>query len=139
MLFDGDLEAIYKSNLWLRTAIRVLVPILEFDARDEQGLYSGVQQVNWSRYVRIDQTFSIDSLVNSQLFSHSHYVSLKAKDAIVDQFRRRTGKRPSIDTKRPDLRIHLYVNDQHVASCWIVQAKLYTGGVSTGRQASTAQ
>lgn len=114
VLFDGDLEAIYKSNLWLRTAIRILVPIEEFYARNEQDLYRGVQRVNWSQYLRINQTFAIDSVVNSQVFTHSHFVALKTKDAIVDQFRRRTGKRPSIDTKNPDLRIHIYLNDQHV-------------------------
>ncbi len=112
--FRGDQRLLYQANLWLRTALRILVPISEFYARDERGLYRGMQDLEWPSYLRLHQTFAIDSVTNSSYFTHSHFASLKAKDAIVDQFRRRTGKRPSIDTKNPDLRIHLYINEDRI-------------------------
>lgn len=114
VLFSGEQADVYRANLWLRTALRILVPIHEFEARDEKSLYRGVQDLNWSQYLRLQQTFVIDTTVKSEIFTHSHFVALKAKDAIVDQFRRHTGQRPSIDTQSPDVRVHLYVNDRQV-------------------------
>jgi putative N6-adenine-specific DNA methylase len=109
--FSGDQRILYQANLWLRTALRVLVPIHQFEARDEGGLYRGVQAIAWGEYLTPSQTLAVDTVVHSAQFTHGHYVALKAKDAIVDQFRQQTGRRPSVDTDNPDLRIHLHVND----------------------------
>ncbi|HEX8574953.1 MAG TPA: THUMP domain-containing protein, partial [Flavobacterium sp.] len=95
--FKGDTGFMYKANLALRTALKILKPIYSFKARDEQSLYKGITGVNWSKLINANQTFVIDATVHSDYFNHSEFVSQKCKDAIVDQFRERTGQRPSID------------------------------------------
>ena len=95
--FKGDKGFMYKAKLSLRTALKVLKPIYFFKATNEQNLYKGVQGVNWSKFIGANQTFVIDATVHSDNFNHSEFVSQKCKDAIVDQFRDRTGQRPSID------------------------------------------
>jgi len=110
ILCEGDKAFMYKANLWLRTAIRVLVPIQSFDATNEQDLYDQLLQVNWEDYMRLDQSFVVDVVTQSNKMKHSHFLSLKTKDAIVDWFRDKTGKRPSIDTKNPDIKVHLHIN-----------------------------
>jgi putative N6-adenine-specific DNA methylase len=105
---QGDNEVLYKANYHCRTALRVLVPQEEFTAWDEQSLYKSIQKMDWSKYLDNDKTFAINATVNSDRFTHSHYVGLKIKDAIVDQFRERTGKRPDVDVDDPDVRIHAH-------------------------------
>lgn len=112
--FRGDLALMYKANLHLRTALRVLRPIRSFRAGGEAELYRELQRINWSRYMRVDQTLAVDSVVRSPIFRHSHYVALKAKDAIVDQFRQRKGRRPSVDTRQPDLKVHIHIDRDQV-------------------------
>lgn len=112
--FRGDQEVLYKANLYLRTAIRVLVPIKEFSARNEDELYQGVRSIRWREYMRAYDTFAIDASVTSRYFNHSHYVALKSKDAVVDQFRERTGERPSVDIKKPRFKIHLHIYEDTV-------------------------
>lgn len=107
--FSGDKTLMYKANLCLRTALRILVPIHKFKAHNEETLYQGVQEVDWSNYLEVDDTLAIDTAVSSDFFNHSQYVALKAKDAIVDQFRERTGQRPSVDLNRPTVRLNLHV------------------------------
>ena len=110
--FQGDLRMLYKANLRLRTALKILVPIAEFEARDENDLYYAVKKIKWSKYLDVEHTFAIDTTVYSEHFTHSKYVAFKAKDAIVDRFRERENKRPSIDVEDPDLRIHIHVRDR---------------------------
>ena len=110
--FTGDTRILYKANLWLRTATRILAPIKTFRAPHQDALYRHIQEVDWSLYMGPESTLAIDALVNqTPAFTNSLFVAQKAKDAIVDQFRHRTGKRPSVDTKFPDLRINLYIHD----------------------------
>ncbi len=113
--FKGDKGFMYKANLSLRTALKVLKPIYFFKATNEQNLYKGVQGVNWSKYIGTNQTFVIDATVHSDNFNHSEFVSQKCKDAIVDQFRDRTGQRPSIDKIHPDLRINIHIDKDQVS------------------------
>lgn len=108
--FEGDLEILYKANYSLRSALRILKPIYEFRARNPDHLYKHIYKIDWSKYLNTDQTFAIDSTVNSPYFSHSKYVALKTKDAIADQFRNNTGVRPSVDVDNPDLQLHIRVN-----------------------------
>ena len=109
--FYGDLGFMYKANLNLRTALKILVPIASFSARKDDDIYHHISKIDWSTYFGIEHTFSIDAVVHSDYFNHSHYVALKAKDAIVDFFRNCTrGKRPSINTKSPDIKINLHVS-----------------------------
>jgi putative N6-adenine-specific DNA methylase len=112
--YTGDMELMYKSNLYLRTALRILVPIHTFKASNETWLYRGVQDVNWSDYLTENGTIALDSSVSSPIFKNSQYVFLKAKDAIVDQFRKKTGIRPSVDLDDPTVRINVYLQDTEV-------------------------
>ncbi|MEJ8800680.1 THUMP domain-containing class I SAM-dependent RNA methyltransferase [Pontibacter sp. H249] len=111
---SGNLRQLYEANLWCRTAIRILKPIRNFKARDEKDLYEQVQKTNWSEYLDVDQTFAIDAVVSHSTFEHSLYVAQLTKDAIVDQFRKKTGERPSVDRIRPDLRINLHMHENMV-------------------------
>jgi len=108
--FAGDKGFMYKANLALRTALKILKPIHTFKVFNEQSLYTGIQQIDWSTYFNSNQTFVIDSTVYSDNFKHSQFVSQKAKDAIVDQFREKTGQRPSIDKDFPDVRINIHID-----------------------------
>ncbi len=107
--FTGDKGFMYKANLCLRTALRILVPIETFKVSDEKSLYEGIQSINWENYLDVTDTLAIDTVLSSDLFTHSQYLSQKAKDAIVDQFRAKHGERPSVDLDNPTLRIHLHV------------------------------
>jgi putative N6-adenine-specific DNA methylase len=113
--FKGDKGFMYKANIALRTALKILKPIYSFRANNEQALYKGVSGVNWSKFINANQTFVIDATVHSEYFNHSEFVSQKCKDAIVDQFRERTGQRPSIDKVHPDLRINIHIDRDQVS------------------------
>jgi putative N6-adenine-specific DNA methylase len=113
--FKGDKGFMYKANLSLRTALKILKPIYSFRANTVQALYKGISGVNWSKYMTANQTFVIDTTVHSEYFNHSEFVSQKCKDAIVDQFRERTGSRPSIDKAFPDLRINIHIDKDQVS------------------------
>lgn len=113
--FKGDKGFMYKANLSLRTALKILKPIYSFRANTVQALYKGISGVNWSKYMNANQTFVIDTTVHSEYFNHSEFVSQKCKDAIVDQFRERTGSRPSIDKAFPDLRINIHIDKDQVS------------------------
>lgn len=109
--FTGDKAMMYKCNLWLRTALKVLKPVHSFKAKSEEELYKGIYEIDWSAYFSVDDTLAINSVVNSPYFNHSQYVALKSKDAIVDQFRNKFGKRPSVDTENPGILIDIYLSE----------------------------
>ncbi|MEO5777597.1 MAG: THUMP domain-containing protein [Flavobacterium sp.] len=113
--FKGDKGFMYKANLSLRTALKVLKPIYYFKATNDQNLYKGIQGIDWSKYIGDNQTFVIDTTIHSDNFKHSQFVSQKAKDAIVDQFREKTGQRPSVDKDFPDLRINIHIDRDQVS------------------------
>lgn len=113
--FKGDKGFMYKANLSLRTALKILKPIYSFRANNEAGLYKGISGINWSKYLNANQTFVIDTTVHSENFKHSQFVSQKCKDAIVDQFRNKTGQRPSVDKDFPDLRINIHIDKDQVS------------------------
>jgi len=108
--FVGDKGFMYKANLALRTALKILKPIYHFRAFNEASLYKGIQGIDWSQYLNAHQTFVVDVTLHSEHFNHSQFVALKTKDAIVDQFRDKFGKRPSIDKDFPDLRINIHID-----------------------------
>ncbi len=111
--FEGDNGFMYKANLNLRTAIKIIKPIYEFRVRNEEDLYKQVYSLALEHYLSEDQSFAIDTTLATDLFSHSLYVSQKAKDAIVDKFRKKTGRRPSIDLKNPDVKFNLHIQRNH--------------------------
>ena len=107
--FTGDKEMMYRANFQLHTAIRILKPILHFKARSADDVYEEIKKIDWADYLGDDKTFAVDSVVFSEEFRHSKFVSYKVKDAIVDQFREKTGKRPNISVANPDLRLNIHI------------------------------
>ena len=112
--FTGNRQLLYEATLWCRTAMRILKPFAAFYAKDEKALYREVGRIDWQRYIGPEQTFAITSVVNHSTFEHSLFVAQLTKDAIVDQFRDRTGKRPSVDLEQPDIRLHLRMLENEV-------------------------
>lgn len=132
--FTADKELVYKGNISLRTCLKILVPIKTFTARNEHDLYRLVRDVDWSEYMDDFQTIAIDAAVSGDYFDHSQYVTYKVKDAIVDQFRDKSGKRPSVDLDRPDLRINVHINkDQITLSLDSSGDSLHKRGYRVGR------
>lgn len=107
--FSGDKEMMYRANFQLHTAIRILRPIKHFKARSADDVYNNVKDVAWAQYIPEGKTFAVDSVVYSDEFRNSHFVTYKVKDAIVDQFRENTGKRPNISLTNPDIRLHIHI------------------------------
>lgn len=106
---SGDLRLLYRANYELRTAMRVLIPFHTFSATNEQGFYRGIREVDWNNYMSVSDTLAVEATVAGDYFRHSQYAALLAKDAIVDQFRERNGRRPSVNVESPTLRIHVRV------------------------------
>jgi len=107
--FTGDQGFLYKANLCLRTAIRVLVPIETFGMRSAEEMYFGIGRIPWEEYLGPEDTLAIRCTLNTPYLDHSQYAAQKAKDAIVDRLRERFGARPSVDREDPTLRIQLHV------------------------------
>lgn len=109
--FYGDTGFMYKSNLSLRTALKILKPIKEFKFNNLDAYYESIKSIEWEKYMDIDSSFSINSVVfHSKIFNNSKFTSLKAKDAIVDRFRSLYGRRPNVNTLNPDIKIEIHVN-----------------------------
>ena len=109
--FTGNKELMYRANFQLHTAIRILKPIAEFKAKSAEDMYAEVKKIDWSKYILKGKTFSVDSVVYSEEFKNSRFVTYKVKDAIVDQFRERTGERPNISVSNPDVRLNIHIAD----------------------------
>jgi 23S rRNA (guanine2445-N2)-methyltransferase / 23S rRNA (guanine2069-N7)-methyltransferase len=105
--FSGELVTAYRACLWSRLASRILLPLAEFAAADEDALYAGVQSIDWRQHLAAHGTFAVDAGTALSKLTHSQYIALRSKDAVVDQFRQRDGTRPDVDTDEPDLRINL--------------------------------
>jgi putative N6-adenine-specific DNA methylase len=115
--FRGDRTLLYQANLWLRTAIRVLWPILDAPVASPEELYDAARTVDWTNYLTPEHTLAVDCNVRDSHITHSQYAALKTKDAICDQFLERYGRRPSVDVEKPmvGLNLHIY-RDQAVLS-----------------------
>ncbi len=106
----GDLSFLYKANLYSRTALRFLVPIAAFNAKNADQIYKQVKQIDWTDYLTTDTSFAIDSTIYSDNFTHSQFVSYRVKDAIADYFMEKENKRPSVNISAPDLLINIHVS-----------------------------
>lgn len=102
---EGSLEVAYRACLWSRTASRVLLPLGTFPAATQEQLYQGISSIDWQEHLNPNGTLAIDFGGASSGITHTHFGALKTKDAIVDQFRERTGERPSVQLDQPDIRI----------------------------------
>lgn len=117
VLYEGDQRLLYRSCYELRTALRILKPFHQFKTKHENHLYKKIKEVDWVSKFRLDQTFVINAVTNSKYLTHSKYVALKAKDAIVDTFREvYERQRPSIDRKNPDFRLNLHIGRDNVCT-----------------------
>ena len=112
--FYGDKGFLYKANYSLSTALRILVPIHSFSVKNEFQLYERFKKFEWENYLDLNQTFVIDSTVHSDYFTHSHYAALKVKDALVDSFQEKYGKRPSVEKENPDIVFNLHISHDKV-------------------------
>lgn len=106
----GDKGFMYKANFSLRTALRVMIKLNAFEVRTAVDVYDGVAAVDWSQYMKVDQTFAVKCILNSDVFDNSLYPALKAKDAIADQFRKNVGTRPNVDKLDPDLEVVVFIS-----------------------------
>lgn len=107
--FTGNKEMMYRANFELRTALRILKPVKHFTAKDADQVYEQVKAMQWEDIFSVDKTFAVDSVVFSNEFRHSKFVAYKVKDAIVDYFREKYGKRPSVRIHNPDISIHIHI------------------------------
>ncbi|MDT0556822.1 THUMP domain-containing class I SAM-dependent RNA methyltransferase [Patiriisocius hiemis] len=108
--FEGDTGFMYKVNLCSRTAIKVLKPITGFNIFTEEDLYKKIYQIPWEEYMDANGSLAVDATVYSKYFTHSQYIALKTKDAIVDRFRDKEGERPNVDLDHPTLRINIHID-----------------------------
>ena len=115
--FTGDKEMMYRANFSLHTAIKILKPIRHFKAQSADDVYEAIKKIDWSEYLDNDHTFAVDAVVFSEEFRHSKFVSYKVKDAIVDQFREKTGSRPNISVANPDIRLHIHIAESDCTLC----------------------
>jgi len=107
--FSADLADIYRANLHLRTASRILLPLREFPCDGPDSLYEGVYAIFWEDFLTSGMTLAVDCNLRDSTLTHSRFVSLKAKDAIVDRIRERFGQRPNVDVRNPDLRVNVHI------------------------------
>lgn len=132
--FEGDQALLYKANICCRTALRILKPIHTFRARTTDDIYKEVKKLPWFDFLTEDQTFAIDAITFSELFTHSKFVAYRVKDAIADYFMQRTGKRPSVDIAHPDLLINFHVaHDKCTLSFDSSGESLHKRGYRTGQ------
>ncbi len=108
--FEGDKGFMYKANLCCRTAIKILKPITSFNVFTEEDIYKKVYNIPWENYMDVDGSLAVDATVFSKQFTHSKYIALKTKDAIVDRFREKEGRRPNVDLNHPTLRVNIHID-----------------------------
>lgn len=112
--FRGDKALLYRANLCLRTALRILVPIASFKVKDTDALYNQLKKINWSAYMQSSTTFAIDATVYSETFRNSRFVTYRVKDAIADYWLEKENQRPSVSTREPDLLINIHIGNEQV-------------------------
>jgi putative N6-adenine-specific DNA methylase len=110
--FSGNTETLYRANFQTHTATRILKQIYHFKAKNEDELYGLAKKFDWTSIMDLSHKFAVDSVVNSDVFTHSHFIALKLKDAIADHFRDRFGKRPFVDPQKPHIQIHIHISNQ---------------------------
>ncbi len=109
--FDAEPAALYRINYGARLPTQILAPLLTFDCHSDRYLYKTAREIDWSAFLSPDDTFAVFANVAHSNITHSKFAALRLKDAVVDQFRDRYGRRPSIDTREPDLWLGLYVSN----------------------------
>lgn len=117
VFFKGDKKLMYKANLHLRTALRVLKPVKAFKAKNADEIYEKLRQFDWEEYMDVKQTFTVDTVLFSDIFKNSQYLTYRVKDAIADSFNAKYGKRPSVRLVNPDIYVHLHISQDMCTLC----------------------
>lgn len=112
--FEADLKLLYRANLELRTALSIIIPLMEFEAKDANTLYRNITKYHWEDLISADNTISVHPTVYSVYFRHSQFAALKVKDAIVDRLRQKLGRRSNVDTKNADFQFNLHIKEKKV-------------------------
>lgn len=108
--FVGDRALLYRANLWARLPFRILMQLAEFPCRDGDDLYCGVQTIDWRLYLTPDRTLAVKATGKNRQLNHTHFTALQVKNAVVDWQQQQFGRRSSVDTQRPDVRIDVHVD-----------------------------
>lgn len=111
--FRGELAVAYRACLWSRIASRVLLPLSRFPLADAEALYQAARAIDWPDLFDVKSTFAVEVAGRSAAVTHTHFAGLRVKDAIADRFREKGGERPSVDTERPQIRVHLHLDRDH--------------------------
>lgn len=117
VFFKGDKKMMYKANLHLRTALRVLKPVKAFKAKNADEIYETLRKFDWEEYMDVKQTFTVDTVLFSDIFKNSQYLTYRVKDAIADSFNTKYGKRPSVRLVNPDIYVHLHISNDMCTLC----------------------
>lgn len=132
--FGGTLETAYRACVWSRLASRILLPIAEFDAPDDPGLYAGVRAIDWDSHLAPEDTFAVDAAGTNAALRNTTYIAQRVKDAIADGFRERHGLRPTIDRGRPSIRLNVRLHrDRATVSIDLIGAPLHRRGWRTAQ------
>jgi putative N6-adenine-specific DNA methylase len=110
VICSGDQALGYRACLWLRSGIRVQQLLGEFPVKKEKDLYAAVREMPWEQWITPDDTLAVTATVRDSVFTHSGFVALSVKDAIVDRIRSQQGRRPSVDKRTPTLPLHIRLN-----------------------------
>jgi putative N6-adenine-specific DNA methylase len=110
--FSGPFELVYTANLYSRIASRILWRVAKFPYKSEDDVYNGAHAVRWHSYFNPDRTFKIDTNAHRSPVKSLDFITLRVKDAIADQFRTASGRRPSVEGRDPDVRIHVFLDDK---------------------------
>lgn len=108
--FQGELSDALEACLWLRTGMRVLLPLASFEAADAEALYEGARTVDWNEHLTPRHTFAVDATGLSDTLRHTHFTALKVKDAVCDVIREKHGSRPDVDAHEPDVKVVVHLS-----------------------------
>jgi len=109
--FSADTATLYRLNYCSRLLSRILAPLIRFDCHSDKYLYKTASKINWPNLIDLENTFAVKANVSHSNITHSQYAALRLKDAIVDVFRKKTGKRPNVDSRDPDVLFNLHIQN----------------------------
>ena len=107
--FTADKTTLYRINYLARLASRCLAPLISFHCHDTDTLYQKAKQIQWEDFFSKGNTFAVMGNVSDSTISHSKYASLRLKDAVADYFKEKTGERPDVSIKNPDILLNLHI------------------------------
>ncbi|TAK88257.1 MAG: class I SAM-dependent RNA methyltransferase [Betaproteobacteria bacterium] len=111
--YEGDWSACYRVNFWSRIASRVLWRVGDFDYRSEHDVYAATKALDWLAHFKVERTLRVNVTAQKSPLKSLEFVTLRIKDAVCDRFREKTGRRPSVDRARPDVRVHAFLDGTH--------------------------